>query len=143
VIAKLMVADMCRSLDFYCRGLGFEVQFAVLPDRSIRYDGNTAGAMFCSLSARGIQVMLQTAATMAEELPVFGGATRRGGTFTLYFTGLAPESVLSRLGADAVCIKGPELSWYGMRELHLADPDGYVICVAEPYRDASGFRIAA
>jgi catechol 2,3-dioxygenase-like lactoylglutathione lyase family enzyme len=143
MIAKLMVADMSRSLDFYCRGLGFRIEFAVMPDRGIRTDGTAAGAVFCSLGAGGVRVMLQTAETMAAEMPVFADGPAQRGTFTLYFTGLSPQAVLERLGRQAVPLKGPELAWYGMNELHLADPDGYVICVAEPYRDAKGFRVAA
>lgn len=143
MIAKLMVADMARSLDFYCRGLGFELQFAVSPARQVVYGRDARGAVLCSLAAGRTQLMLQTADSLAEELP--GEAPERplAGTFSLYFSGLAPERALERLGPAARRVKGPETTWYGMRELHLRDPDGYVICVAAPDPERAAALAAA
>ncbi|HEU0221093.1 MAG TPA: VOC family protein [Paracoccaceae bacterium] len=143
MIDKLMVADMSRSLDFYCGGLGFQVQFGVSSDHEIKWSGNMSTAMFCSLAAGRLQLMLQTAASMAEELPALAAEERRGGSFTLYYSGITPERALERLGGSAVRIRGPETTWYGMRELHLRDPDGYVVCVAAPVAVEQAVRSAA
>lgn len=127
IIPNLMVTDMARAVAFYRDVLGMRCAVAVRADRSVLTDGGSEGAVFVTLEHAGAQLMLQTAASMAEELPMFRADQRPAPAGTVYVRGLDPDAVLPRAAPDSV-VKGPLTQWYGMRELYLRDPDGHVIC---------------
>lgn len=129
IIPNLMVRDLARSVAFYRDVIGLELQFVIGPDRQMQE--TPGGGSFASLAGAGGQLMLQTVESLAGELPVFaeGQVPAPGGT--VYFRDIAPEPVLERLPEGAL-LKGPELTWYGMREAYVTDPDGHVICLGVP-----------
>jgi len=131
IVPNLMVTDMARSIAFYRDVLGMTLSFAVLPNREMAATGQEEGAVFATLEWEGGQLMLQTVGSLAEDVPAFdpGQTPSPGGT--VYFRGLHPDKVKGRVPADRV-VKGPELSWYGMLELYLRDPDGHIICLGAP-----------
>jgi hypothetical protein len=45
--------------------------------------------------------------------------------------GYHPDEVADK-DVSAITVKGPIKQWYGMVELYLRDPDGYIICLAAP-----------
>ena len=131
IVPNLMVADMARSLAFYRDLLGLTLAFAVAADRSLLSETDGTDAVFTTLDWDGAQLMLQTAASLAEELPAMaaGLPDRPGGT--IYLRGFDPDKVLPLLPAETI-VKGPFTQWYGMRELYLRDPDGHILCLGVP-----------
>jgi catechol 2,3-dioxygenase-like lactoylglutathione lyase family enzyme len=127
IVPNLMVTDMARAVAFYTQVLGMACTVAVRADRSVMTDGASDGAVFVTLEHEGAQLMLQTAASLAEELPMFSADQRPAPAGTVYMRGLDPDAVLPRAAPESV-VKGPLVQWYGMRELYLRDPDGHVIC---------------
>lgn len=129
IIPNLMVADMPASLGFYRDLLGFEVQFLVAASRDMRPPETDGDCIFASLKWAGAELMLQTATSLAEDLP----GTTPSGSFagTIYLRGYDPEAALRSVPADCV-VKGPFRQWYGMRELYLRDPDGHILCLGVP-----------
>jgi uncharacterized glyoxalase superfamily protein PhnB len=127
---NLMTDDMAASVAFYRDGLGYELQFAVDAGRHTSSDAENA--VFCVLERDGAQLMLQTRESLTGDLPGFEDSGAFGGTVALYAQGVDPEAALARLG-DAARPLGPVRStWYGMREVTLRDPMGYVVTLAMP-----------
>ena len=57
-----------------------------------------------------------------------------GGTFSLYFRVDDVEEVLGRLD-DVEVVEPLQLTWYGMKEVWVRDPDGYVVTIGSPEGD--------
>ena len=132
IVANLMVTDMARAVAFYRDKLGMTVTMSVSAGRDIRQDGSVADdTAFAILTWDGAELMLQTAASLAEDVPGFAADQVPMPAGTVYFRGYAPDAVAGTL-TDAEIVKGPETSWYGMRELFVRDPDGHVICLGAP-----------
>jgi hypothetical protein len=75
--------------------------------------------------------MLQTAASLAGELQVFEPDQVPVASGTIYCRGIDPAAVAGKVAPEQV-VKGPLVQWYGMRELYLRDPDGYIVCLGVP-----------
>lgn len=131
IVPNLMVSDLKRSLAFYRDVLGMTVTMIISPEREMQTDGDGEGAAFAALEWDGAQLMLQTATSLSDELPVFRPDQTPVPAGTVYFRGLHPDSVKDRIAPDQV-VKGPFLQWYGMMELYLRDPDGHIVCLGAP-----------
>ncbi|MDJ0950356.1 MAG: VOC family protein [Alphaproteobacteria bacterium] len=133
ITANLMVADMGASLAFYCEVLGFSLSMGVSPDREILTDGRPrADLVFALIVKDAAELMLQRRDSMTADVPAFPADAVPGGTFTLYIRGEDADALAARLPAGVEVIKGPETSWYGMREIFIRDPDGYVLALGAP-----------
>ncbi len=133
---NLMVDDMAASVAFYRDGLGYDLLFAVDADRGDARD--LSEAVFCALELEGDQLMLQTRASMAEDIAGFDRAGPLGGTVALYARGVDPSAALARLGDKADALGPISRTWYGMREVTLRDPSGYIVTLAMPEGDPPG-----
>jgi uncharacterized glyoxalase superfamily protein PhnB len=51
---------------------------------------------------------------------------------TLYFGCRDVDAAYSHLLAKGIDVRPPKVSWYGMKQLYLKDPDGYLICFQWP-----------
>jgi uncharacterized glyoxalase superfamily protein PhnB len=133
IIPNLMVSDMQRSLGFYCDLLGFTQNMAVTGDRKVITDGERVGnIVFAMLVNDSAELMLQRRDSMMEDVPAFSPGCVPGGTITLYLRGEAVDELAAKLAGAVEVVKGPETSWYGMRELYIRDPDGYVLAFGTP-----------
>jgi catechol 2,3-dioxygenase-like lactoylglutathione lyase family enzyme len=133
ITANLMVTDMHRSLDFYCELLGFTLTMGVNTALETFTDGVRRDDLIFVLLAHGSkELMLQRRDSLAKDVPGFTPHTTPCGTFTLYFRGEPADALAARLPNSVEKIKGPETSWYGMRELYIRDPDGYVLAFGTP-----------
>ena len=131
IIPNLKVADMARSLAFYCNTLGLTLNMAVTPDRELTTEGGYEGVVVADLGWDGARLMLQEAESLASELPGCDAAAAPNRTNVISFAGFDHKAVLDRLD-PAHIVKDPALQWYGMMELYLQDPDGHIICLAHP-----------
>jgi catechol 2,3-dioxygenase-like lactoylglutathione lyase family enzyme len=122
-----MATDVERSVAFYRDVLGFSVSFTVTADRETRFDGTATGAVFAILEWDGAQLMLQDAKSLAEELPAFEAGLPKAPGGAIYLQGLDPDAIAEAVD-PAILIKGPETTWYGMRETYIRDPDGHILC---------------
>lgn len=118
---NLLVANVERSVAFYVDVLGFSRGMSV-PDES--------PLVFASVTAGGVEIFLNDAATAIKEYPGFGGRPL-GATGTLYIEVEGVDALHDRL-KNAVKIVMPLITqFYGVREFAFEDPDGYVITFAE------------
>ncbi|MGI9607260.1 MAG: VOC family protein [Acidimicrobiales bacterium] len=133
ITANLMVSDMEASLRFYHERIGLPMAFTVDGDQNTDMPGVIKpGVVFASLRAGEAEMMLQERASMAEDAPAaFSESDTPGGTLSLYFRVDDVDEVVARLGEVDV-VKPLQLTWYGMKEIWVRDPDGYVITVGTP-----------
>jgi len=131
IIPNLLVTDMRRSIVFYREVLGMRVAVLVGADRSVLQEADSAVAVFATLEGADGQLMLQTAASLADDLPVFVADQQPQASGTIYLRGVDPDGVAGKVTPEQI-VNGPLLQWYGMRELYLRDPDGYIICLGVP-----------
>ena len=127
----IQVFDMVESVRFYCELLGFEV---VQASREVE---TPEGRFFhwCWLRLGSANLMLNTAYDAGERPPVRDTARQAHHADTgLYFGCTDVDAVYAALVARGLAIDPPHDTSYGMRQLHLRDPDGYALC----FQAASG-----
>lgn len=109
----LVVKDLETSLAFYRDRLGFSLQ------RGAEADGRL---FWCRISRGGASLMLQ--AWHQEDGPVEG----RGRGVTLYFLCDDADALYAEFVSRGVALEPPTTAYYGMRQLFVPEPDGYVVC---------------
>lgn len=110
----LEVFDMPTSIKFYCDGLGFEI---------VATDGKPSPNFhWVLLRLNGSELMLNTAYDEGRRPtvpdPARIDAHRDVG---IYFA-------CPHLRRNGINTKEPRVAPYGMKQLYLNDPDGYVLC---------------
>ena len=131
IIPNLMVTNMPASLAFYRDFLGMTVTIMISADRKILPENEEPQAVFATLEMEDSQLMLQTVDSLSKELDVFSTQSRPTPSGTIYFRNLHPDKIKAKISENLI-IKGPVLQWYGMMELYISDPDGYIICIGAP-----------
>jgi catechol 2,3-dioxygenase-like lactoylglutathione lyase family enzyme len=119
----IQVFDMPRSVGFYRDLLGFEVVATSPPRGRDDFDWGL-------LRREGIHLMLNTAyeedARPAQPEPSRVGAHDDTG---LFFRCPDVDAAYAELLAKGIDLKPPVVAPYGMKQLYLKDPDGFVICL--------------
>jgi glyoxylase I family protein len=125
LVPLLQVFDMPEAIRFYRDVLGFSVA------SSSEEIEAAEGRYFhwALLRLGGAELMLNTAYD-ANERPPARDAARWGGhaDIGLYIGCDDLDAVHALLAANGVTVEPPKLAPYGMRQLHVTDPDGYVLC---------------
>ena len=123
---NLVVRDVVRSVNFYRDVLGFSMAMSVPDEPPYVFAGVQQGA---------VEIFFNDAAASVEELPQFKGQPI-GGTLTLYIEVSNVDELFERVKAHASLVMPMKTQFYGMKEFAIADPDGYVLTLAQ--RVASG-----
>ena len=125
----LQVFDMQKSLAFYCGALGFAVVQKAGPPEDIGW---------VLLRFQHIELMLNTAYEMRDRPPQPDPARVAAHQDTaLYFGCPDVEGMARRLRDEGVKAGEPKIAPYGMKQLYLSDPDGYVVCFQWPAQAAA------
>jgi len=112
-VPLLLVADINRSRDFYCDGLGFEITKKWEPEGHLTW---------CWLQHGGAGLMLQRAGADHAS----GGTRGKGVTF--YFICEDAEAIYLEISARGMKASKPTVAFYGMKQTFISDPDGYELC---------------
>jgi glyoxylase I family protein len=119
-IPLLQVYDVPISIAFYRDVLGFEVLQTSKP-----FDDAKDNYGWAMLRKNNVYLMLNN---MFEDnmRPSMPDATRTQNhrDTTLYLSS-DPDAAYEYLQAKGVAVKPPVDAWYGMRQCHVSDPDGY------------------
>lgn len=129
LVPLLQVHDMPTAVAFYRDLLGFD-----LVEHSPVIDA-AEGRYFhwCRLRQTGAEVMLNTAYDVGERPPARDVARETGHGDTCLYIGCPDlDAAYSALSAGGLALAPPSTAPYGMRQLHLRDPDGYAICLQWP-----------
>ena len=121
LIPSFTTPDLVRCLAFYRDGLGFTCT-SELPGES---DAQTPG--WVELTSGPVRLMLLAAEPGA---PADARYDAPGGIFYLEVDSLAVTR--ARLARFGVPLPDSEVTFYGMRECSLKDPDGRQLTLAEP-----------
>jgi glyoxylase I family protein len=120
MIPLIQVFDMPTSVAFYCDVLGFELLNTSSPGP--RFD-------WAMLSFNGTQLMLNTAYE-EDDRPAAPDPTRVDGHSDtgLFFSCPDVDGTYTYLRLRGVEAKKPIVTGYGMKQLYVKDPDGFVLC---------------
>lgn len=113
LVPLLFVQDVARSVDFYCRQLGFKLTANWEPDGILQW---------CRLDRDGAALMLQQA---CEE---DGPPEDRGRGVHFFLNCDDANAEHTRLADTGLELAPPKVAFYGMNQLFLNDPDGYQLC---------------
>lgn len=130
VTPLLQVFDMPASLRFYRDLLGFEVAV-----RSAPIDGSSSedDCHWVLLRLHGVELMLNTAydTGMRPAIPDAARVAAHADT-ELYFGAPDVDAIHRDLQAKGLDPEEPRIQSYRMKQLRLADPDGYSLCFQWP-----------
>lgn len=120
LIPLLSVADLRRTMDFYCNELGFTVaNTSTMP-------GETE-PVWCMLRRDSVSLMFNFPGSyINNDLP------RRAKDFQIYY--VYPDDVRALHAAwkaKGLAVSELRVTTYGMREFELRDPDGYWLWFGE------------
>jgi glyoxylase I family protein len=124
VVTLISVYDMPRALRFYRDGLGFSVLNTSQP-------GDDCG--WAMLRLGEATLMLNTAydpGTRPSEPDPARIESHRD--TILYFACPDPDGCHRYLSSKGIHAERPGNAFYGMRQVHLTDPDGYMLCFQWP-----------
>jgi len=128
-VTLLQVYDMPEALAFYQGVLGFEVVSA--SPAIDTPEGRFSHWVWLQLGV--VQIMLNSAYDEGERPAQRVVAQQRWhGDTCLYFDVPDVDAVHEQLQSKRPEISVPTNAQYGMRQLYIADPDGYIICFQTP-----------
>jgi glyoxylase I family protein len=124
VTTLLQVFDMRKSVAFYCDVLGFELLQKHEPEGHLYW---------VQLKLGGAMVMLNSMYE-DDDRPAAPDAVRAvaHGDTTLYFACPNVDEAYEHLRGKGCDVKPPKVAYYGMKQLYLSDPDGYMLCFQQP-----------
>ena len=120
----LQVFDMPTSIHFYCNVLGFKIISTSSP-------GTIFG--WALLRLNEVELMLNTAYD-DDQRPEDPDPLRISvhSDTGIYFGCQDVDAVYMLLCENNIEVKAPEIAYYGMKQLYVTDPDGYVLCFQWP-----------
>ena len=119
---NLIVSDVAASVAFYVDVLGFTAGHRV-PDE--------APFVFASVNAGSVEIFFNAREAAVQEYPSLAGrALGVSGTRFIEVKGI--EDYYASLDGRVTVLTPLFTQWYGMKEFVIADPDGYILTVAEP-----------
>lgn len=122
----IQVFDMPTSIRFYRDVLGFEVASSSPARGPDDHD-------WVLLRLDGMELMLNTAYELDKRPSQPPSTTRRAHRDTALFIRCRDlDSAYAYFTRQGVDVKEPKVAPYGMKQLWLDDPDGYVICLQWP-----------
>ena len=127
VMALLWVYDMPRSIRFYRDELGFEVTNTSEAQGEDSFD-------WAMLRCGQARFMLNTIYDPDEERPTSSPDPKAQSQRDawLYFDSADVEAAYAELHGKNVEVSAPVVTYYGMKQIYAADPDGYRICFQCP-----------
>ncbi|NNC81090.1 MAG: hypothetical protein HKN94_13165 [Acidimicrobiales bacterium] len=133
---NLMVIDVAEALHFYRDVIGGEIAFVVDSKQETAMDGSIPeDAAFASVRIGDSELMLQERMSLVEDAPMVTADSEPGGTFAMYFRVDDVDEVVAKLPEGTEVLKPLQMTWYGMKEIWVRDPAGYVITIGTPEGD--------
>jgi glyoxylase I family protein len=124
----LQVFDMPTSIAFYRDVLGFDV---AITSAGPKPENDQYG--WALLRLNGVELMLNTAYE-DDARPAAPDPARIAvhDDTAIYFGCPDVDAVYAHLRERGVNVKAPRIAPYGMKQLYVADPDGYSLCFQWP-----------
>lgn len=119
----LFVSDIGRSIGFYSQTLDFEVV-----GQAEREDG----VFWCRLQRGGACLMLQ------QQDSAIALAVPPAPSVGFYIVCEDVDAVFVEFVAKGLAVSPPAEAYYGMKQIHVPDPDGYEVVFESPTEAWSG-----
>ena len=120
----IQVFNVPRALAFYRDILGFQV---------VADSGNGDHSSWVWLRLNNADLMLNDQYEPGHEPPQPPPERTKWHKDTcLYFNCPDPDAAYEFLKSKALDLKPPKVAQYGMKQLHVTDPDGYLLCFQCP-----------
>jgi uncharacterized glyoxalase superfamily protein PhnB len=119
---NLMVEDVNQTVKFYKDVLGFELDQSV--PESGQYD-------WASTRCGEVEIMFQARHSLSEDLPAFRELPT-GGTLTFFIEVQGIQEIYERARNQVEIVQDINVTFYGMREFSIKDPNSYILTFAEP-----------
>ncbi len=131
---NMMVSDLHRTIAFYCETLDFEHVMSVPKNsRDILFNHDPERPLAYAMLKHGdVEMMFQETESLKENVPAFDGVESTGGTLTFYFEVEDVDLMAERVKKVCPLVRDLHDTFYGMREIYVRDPDGYVLGFAQP-----------
>lgn len=123
VTTLIQVFDMPTSVSFYRDVLGFEIVMRSSPGDDFDWG---------LLRLDGAHLMLNTAYEKETRPPKPDPVMISAHNDTGFFFMADPDAAYEHLQSKGIEVSPPKVAPYGMKQLFLSDPDGYVICFQCP-----------
>jgi len=128
-----MVLDVAEAVRFYSEVVGGEIAFVVDDQQHTSMDGTIPdNAVFASVRMGTGEVMFQERSNLVEDAPMVEADSSPSGTFAMYMRVDAVDDVIARLPESTEILKPVQFTWYGMKEIWIRDPAGYVLTIGSP-----------
>lgn len=133
---NMMVGDMHQTIAFYRDKLDFDHVMSV-PKNSeevlFAYDGNRP-LVYALLKKGDVELMFQERESLKNNVPAFDKVQDGdfGGTLTFYFEVDDVNAMAEHLKLDCPVVRDLHDTFYGMREVYVRDPNGYILGFAQP-----------
>jgi uncharacterized glyoxalase superfamily protein PhnB len=124
VTPLLEVYDMRRSVAFYCDAMGFEMVQKYEPDGHLYWAMLRLGGALIMLNARYEDD--------DPDRPATPPTTTLREDVTLYFACPDVDAAYQHARDNGLGVKPPTVAYYGMKQFHVTDPDGFVLCFQQP-----------
>ena len=135
VCTLLLVFDMPTALRFYRDVLGFEIVDTSDPGAGDRVD-------WCYLRLDSAEVMLNAAYEEPERPPAPEQSRVAAHADTcLYFGCPDVDGAYRYLRAKGIDVQEPTIAHYGMKQLYVSDPDGYLLCFQWRSRGSRAMKV--
>jgi uncharacterized glyoxalase superfamily protein PhnB len=122
ITPNLMVEDVNQTVMFYEDVLGFKLDQTV-PEKG-QFD-------WASVKSGEVEIMFQARASLSAEFPAFQEHLT-GGTLTLFIRMHDIQELYERVRNRVERVQDLNVTFYGMREFSIKDPNGYFLTFAEP-----------
>ena len=134
---NLMVLDVAEAVRFYSDVIGGEIAFVVDDKQETKMDGTIPDkAVFASMKMGTGEIMFQERTNLVEDAPMVEPDSMPSGTFAMYLRVDAVDEVIARLPESTEILKPVQFTWYGMKEIWIRDPAGYVLTIGSPEGEA-------
>ena len=136
---NLMVLDVAEAVRFYTDVIGGEIAFVVDDQHESTMDGTIPdNPIFASIRMGTGEIMVQERSNLVEDAPMVEADSVPSGTFAMYLRVDAVDEVIARLPESTEVLKPVQMTWYGMKEIWIRDPAGYVLTIGSPEGEAPG-----
>jgi uncharacterized glyoxalase superfamily protein PhnB len=135
---NMMVDDIHKTVEFYRQVLGFEHVMSVPKDSGevlFQYDAGRP-LVYALIKCGNIEMAFQERASLMENVPAFKSDATIGGTLTFYFETDDVDGLAARVKNTCEVVRDLHDTFYGMREIYVRDPNGYILGFAQPLRRA-------
>ena len=123
---NLVVRDVAASMEFYVKTLGFKPAITV-PEQP--------PYVFGSVVNDTVEIFFNDQKAVAADYPPLG-AKPIGGALTLFIEVEGIEQILASVEASKAKVVMPlKQQFYGMREFAFADPEGWIVTIAERVKE--------